>query len=186
MHLIESYALVSGLHIDKCYIQEEEIELPEKPYITLHPYNPKGSGRQYGSWHDVVKMLQSDPSFEYDIVQIGMSSDIKFSINTSYLGKTNYNSLAYLIKNSELHLGFDSLPVHLASHYDKKIVAIYAQYYKNTGPYFSSKENIRMFEPSQYTSLKPIFQYEDPYRLINIIPAKDIFNAVMDLCVVKK
>jgi ADP-heptose:LPS heptosyltransferase len=181
MHLLESYALVSGIRIGTCFIEEEPIPLPKSPYITIHPYNPKGSGRQYGSWHEVIKTLQNADGFDYEIIQIGLSSDIRFSVNTDYLGKTNYNSLAYLIKHSQLHLGFDSLPVHLASYYDKKIVAIYAQYFNNTGPYFSSQSKIRLFEPSQYTSLKPIFQYDDPYRLINIIPHTDISSAVISL-----
>jgi ADP-heptose:LPS heptosyltransferase len=185
MHLIESYALVSGLFINKCEIEEEEIPLPSRRYITFHPYNNKGNGRQYGQWSDVIRKLKTT-EFDYDIVQIGLLNDIRYDANISYLGKTTYHSLAYLIKNSELHLGFDSLPVHLASHYNKKIVALYAQYAKNTGPYFSRPEDIRLFEPSQYTSLKPVFANDDPYRLINTIPSKDVADAVLELLSIKK
>jgi ADP-heptose:LPS heptosyltransferase len=185
MHLIESYALVSGVFINKCHIEEEEINLPAKPYITFHPFNGKGNGRQYGQWSDVIRRLKSR-EFEYDIIQIGLLNDIRYDANTDYLGKTTYNSLAYLIKHSVLHLGFDSLPVHLASHYNKKIVAIYAQYAKNTGPFFSKHEDIRLFEPSQYTNLKPVFANDDPYRLINTIPAKDVSEAVEELLLNKK
>ena len=46
MHLLEAYSVVSGAKIDRCFIDEEPIDLPSKPYITLHSHNPKGSGRQ--------------------------------------------------------------------------------------------------------------------------------------------
>lgn len=177
MHLLEAYAAVSGALIDKCFIHEEKIELPSKPYITLHSYNPKGSSRQYKYWNQVIEKLRKNPRFIYDIVQVGGSSDIPAPVNVSYLGKTDYNSLAYLIKHSELHLGFDSLPVHIASHYDKKMVVLYAHYINNTKPYFSSIENIVLLGPD-HSKVKPVFSHEDPFDQINTINFNTIVESV--------
>jgi ADP-heptose:LPS heptosyltransferase len=181
MHLLESYALTCGCFIDKCFIEEEEIDLPKSKYITLHSFNNKGTSRQYSHWHSVISYLKKDPRFNHEIVQIGGSEDFKYDINTSYLGQTSCNSLAYLIKYSDLHLGFDSFPVHLASHYNKKIVALYPQYAKNTGPYFSKKEDVYLFETYRYTNQKPIFEKNDPNGTINKIPPERIAEAVLDL-----
>ena len=181
MHLIESYALTCGCFIDQCFIQEKAIELPKNKYITLHAYNPKGTARQYLHWNKVVSTLKKDPRFEHEIVQVGGEDDFRYDINTSFLGKTSYNSLAYLIKNSDMHLGFDSFPVHLASHYNKKIVALYPQYAKNTGPYFSKTDDVYLFEAYRYTNQKPIFENNDPHGMINKIPPEHIAEAALTL-----
>ena len=142
MHLVETYALVSGCKISKPFIHLEPIDLPINKYITFHGFSPKGSSKQYNRWPDVLKMLKDDPEFTYDIIQIGGIDDYKYEhADHSYLGKTTYNSLAYLIKHTEIHLGFDSLPIHLASHFNRKIVALYPWYAQNCGPYFSHKND---------------------------------------------
>lgn len=180
MHLIEAYSAVSGALIDKCFIHEEPISLPKEQYITLHSYNPKGSGRQYKYWNNVIESLRMHKNFNYDIIQIGGPQDNKTIANTDYLGQTNYNSLAYLIKYSELHIGFDSLPVHLASHYDKKMVVLYAHYASNTRPYFSSSNNIILLEPD-FSKIKPIFNQDDPFEHINSISSQKIVDSVIKL-----
>jgi ADP-heptose:LPS heptosyltransferase len=107
---------------------------------------------------------------------------LKYSnVNTEYLGKTSYNTLAFLIQNSCLHLGFDSLPVHIASHYQKKIVALYPHYIANTGPYFSEQKDVVLFEGIRYCGLKPVFAQDDPFSIINKIPSKHISEAVLHL-----
>jgi ADP-heptose:LPS heptosyltransferase len=117
----------------------------------------------------------------YDIIQIGGSNDVRYEYaNHHYLGKTNYHSLAYLIKNAELHLGFDSLPVHLASHFDRKIVAIYPWYAQNCGPYFSDTNDIVILEPD-FSIFKPCFNVADRFDLINTIEVSDIYQAVIGL-----
>jgi len=181
MHLVESYALTCGCFIDECFIEEEIIDLPKNKYITLHSYNSKGTSRQYLHWNNVISNLQKNDKFDYDIIQIGGVDDYRYDINTEYLGKTSYNSLAYLIKNSSLHLGFDSMPVHLASHFKKKIVAIYPRYNANTGPYFSDPKDTILFDAYKYTTVKPIFSNDDELGLISKIPPKEISDAVLTL-----
>lgn len=180
MHLLETYALLSGAKIDKCFIKEEPINLPKEKYITLHSYNPKGNNRQYKYWNNVIKNLNNHPLFDYEIIQIGGIDDIKTNTNTTYLGKTTYNSLAYLMKHSSLHMGFDSFPAHLASYYGKKMVVLYAHYANNTGPYFSNKKDVILLEPD-HSIVKPIFGDSDPYDKINTIDFNIITNSVLTL-----
>lgn len=182
MHLIECYALTAGCLIDRCSIETDPIELPQKKYITLHSYNPKGEIRQYYYWQNVIDDLLSNNNFNFEIVQIGGSNDTKLdNINISYLGKTNVHTLAYLIQNCELHVGFDSFPVHLASHFDKKIVAIYAQYMNNTGPYFSTSGKCILIQPD-FSLHRPFYSNGyDPFKTINKIPPNAISSSILNI-----
>lgn len=182
MHILETYALSCGCPITRPFIEEDtSLTLPSVPYITLHSYDPKGTARLYDKWETVVEILKNNPQFNYDIIQTGGLLDPKcVGANHDYLGKTSYNSLAFLIKNAKLHLGFDSLPVHLASYYDIKIVALYGYYASMSKPYFSAIENIKIFEPD-FSGIKPTFHYNDPYNLIQTIDPGQVANAVFDL-----
>ena len=180
MHILETYALMTGSKIDKCYIEEESIVLPYEQYITFHPYSPKGNSKQYKFWNEVLDLLKADSKFSYRIIQIGEATDEKYNVDTEYLGKTSYNSLAYLIKGSSLHLGFDSLPIHIASHYDVKIVALYSYYASTCGPYFSSESRVRILEPD-FSKIKPVFSYDDPFGSINTINPQTVYESVMSL-----
>mgnify|MGYP003348438586 CR=1 FL=1 len=184
MHLLEIYASTCGCLIDKCFIHEETIDLPPKQYITFHGFNPKGSCRQYKHWQVIIDWLKNN-NFDYEIIQIGGINDIKYNnINTSYLGKTNYNQLAFLIKHASLHIGYDSLPIHLASMYDKKIIGVYAHWSSVTGPYFSSSENTILFQPDN-SIVKPFYGETDPNDKINTIDPLDIYNAINKLLGIK-
>jgi len=178
MHLLETYSLTTAMPIEKCFIAEEEIELPRRPYITFHPCDTKGTARQYSYWADVVKILKDSPNFSHEIVQVGGENDDTYEVNTSFLGKTSIHSLAYLIKHSSLHLSYDSFPLHLASHYDTKIVCIFPQTWRATGPFFSSKDRFVCLEP-QTSNVKPSYQYDDAHGLINTISAEEIAAATL-------
>lgn len=180
MHILETYALLSGAKIGQCFIEEEKIDLPQSHYITFHPYSPKGNSKQYIHWDIIISMFKQNSIFSHQIIQIGEKNDQKYDVDTSYLGKTSYGQLSYLIKNTDLHLGFDSLPIHIASHYNKKIVGIYSYYASTCGPYFSDPNYIRIFEPD-FTEIKPSYSYDDPFGLINSIKPDKIYNAVIEL-----
>ena len=181
MHILESYALSAGCRIGKCFIHEEPIDLPDIKYITFHPYSDKGNSRKYDYWNEIIDKLQNNKNFSYSIVQTGNENDPTYpGIDTSYLGKTNYHSLAYLINYSSLHLGIDSFPLHLASHFKKKIVALYCHYSTISGPYFSDSKDIKIFQPN-FDKIKPVFNYDDPFRLINNIDPCDVYDAVTQL-----
>jgi len=181
MHLIEAYALTSGCKISEPYIWLEEVVLPKKKYITFHGFSPIAPSKQYNNWEIVLGLLKNDNEFDYEIIQIGQILDKKYQYaNHEYLGKTNYHSLAYLIKNCTLHLGFDSLPIHLASFFQKKIVGIYPWYAKNCGPYFSNERDIEILEPD-FSVIKPCFNIVDEFDLINKILPLDIYKSVKKL-----
>ena len=182
MHLLETYALLSGAKIGQCYIDTEPVPLPAKNYITFHPECQKATARQYSRWNDVIGLLKNHKIFneQYIIIQIGSITDNKYDVDEHYLGSLNFQQLAFLIKHSSLHLGYDSFPMHMASHFDKKMVALFAYYAKSSGPYFSSVNNIRLLEPD-YTKYKPSFSFIDEYNLINTIEPIVVYQNILDL-----
>lgn len=180
MHMLETYSLTTAMPIDKCFIAEEEIEVPDTPYITFHPCDVKGTARQYSYWDRVVEGLSESPQFSHKIIQVGGENDNLYNVDTSFLGKTSIHSLAYLIKHSSLHLSYDSFPMHLASHFDVKIICIFPQTWRATGPFFSSEGRFICLEP-EAKNLKPSYQYSDSNRLIDSIPPEKIVESTLKL-----
>lgn len=181
MHLLESYALLSGCKIDHPFINIKKINLPNNPFILLHSFNAKGSDRQYKYWNEVVQLLLNNTQFNFEIFQIGGLEDTTVqNTNDRYLGTIDYHELAYLIQNCELLLCFDSFPMHLASIFDKKIVAVFGRYIQNTRPYFGSQNNQIIITPS-FDQYKPSFTYVDKFDLINQNSPVKICEATIQL-----
>lgn len=182
MHIIETMSAVTGLKIHRPYIHTEEVILPYKKYITFHPVHTKGTRRKYDHWPEVVKNLK------YNILQVGESDAIdysKYGINTTFLDNTNVHQLAYIIKHAQLHLGYDSLPVHLASYFKTPIVALYSQWSSHSYPYFSN--NYAIIEPDySKIGIKPSFNDNDNFNLINYITPEKVIDAVHTMLERKK
>lgn len=181
MHILEQYALNCGAKINKPYIYEKYFPLPSKKYITLHTPN-KFPSRTYDYWPEVVfnisKILKDH---DIEILQIGSNDEqpIRGCLRTN--GQTDFNQLAFIIKNSILHVGVDSFPIHLASYYNKKIVALFSNMYTtHSGPLWSKKEDIILLE-SDKKGNKPTYQFLENPKTINTIKPETISNAILKL-----
>ena len=179
MHIVECYALSCGLKIDKPIIEAEKIELPPEKYITFHGDCAKGNTRSYEYWKDVLDEIKD---LGYKIVRIGQDTQevVHECLDETYYQKTSLRQLAFLIKNSSLHLGYDSFPVHLASFYSKKIVALYSLYASHSYPYWSDKRDIRLHEPD-WKKYKPSFHYFEQTPIINTIDYQKVVASVKEL-----
>tara|TARA_Y100000593_G_C4323402_1_gene345282 strand:- start:2264 stop:3493 length:1230 start_codon:yes stop_codon:yes gene_type:complete len=182
MHLVERYSLGTGAKIGKPFILEKFFPMEIKDYITLQPQG-KYESRSYDYWQEVVDILLPVlKENDIDIVQVGGKDErpIKGCYYTS--GQASFNQTAYMISNSKLHLGIDSLGVHLASHYGKKIVGLYSVVYPNNSrPFFSKDEDIIILEPEREEGEKPSFSPEESPKTINQISPEIIANSVCDL-----
>ena len=145
MHLIETYALNCGLKIDEPFIYDKYCPIPFEKYISFQPYS-KYDAKSYDYWQEVINQIFPKLQAEnIHIIQIG-GKDEKPIDNCYHLqGKTSISQAAYIIKNSIIHLGVDSFGVHIASHYDKKIIALYSNSRpENAGPYFKKKSKYKI------------------------------------------
>jgi hypothetical protein len=178
MHLIETYALNCGLKIDEPFIYDKYCPIPFEKYISFQPYS-KYDAKSYDYWQEVINQIFPKLQAEnIHIIQIG-GKDEKPIDNCYHLqGKTSISQAAYIIKNSIIHLGVDSFGVHIASHYDKKIIALYSNSRpENAGPYFNKKSKYKIFEVDR--TKKPSYSaVENPKSINKIDPAK-IANEVL-------
>jgi len=180
MHLLEQYALSSGLKIGKPFMYEHFFPLPDNKYITLQK-EAKFPSRQYKYWQQVVDLLTPIlAKNNISIVQIGSSADISLTNVIATSGKTSLAQSHYIIRNSELHLGIDSFGVHVASGLGKKIVGIYSNMSpKNSGPYWSSPNDCILIE-SPKKNMKPSYAIiEEKHKTINEIKPEKIANSVL-------
>ena len=181
MHIIEAYASNCCLKIDKPFIYEKYYPLPANKYITLHHPN-KTDSRKYDHWDSVVRLLKPVLDKEgIEIVQVGSGSEVIVKHCHNLLGRTSLNQLAYVIGHSMLHLGVDSLPIHLASGYGKKIVGLYSNKYAcHSGPYWSKDEDVILLE-SDKGGDKPTYAANEEPKTINTITPEGITKSVCSL-----
>lgn len=181
MHLVESFALNTGLQISKPFIFDKFIPLSfQERYITLQPYG-KFESRKYDYWDEVIDVIA--PALKENnikIIQLGSPDEKDIFGCHDMRGKTDFNQVAYLIKNSLLHVGIDSFGIHLASGLNKKIVGLYCNMYpSNSGPYWSDSEDVIILEPDREKYGKPSYSsHEDP-KTINTINAEDIALGIL-------
>ena len=181
MHLIETYALNCGLKIDKPYIYEKYCPIPFDDYISFQPCS-KYESKSYDLWQEVInqiapKLIEKN----IHIVQIG-GKDEKPLENCYHLqGKTNINQAAYIIKRSIMHFGADSFGIHVASNYDKPIVALYSNSRpENAGPYFNSNGKIKIFEIDK-KDRKPSYSAQESPKTINEIDPIQVANSILSI-----
>jgi hypothetical protein len=177
MHILEQYALNCGLKISKPYIYEKYYPLPFEKYITFNPFG-KFNSRKYSYWQEVIDLLYPILQKEnIHIVQIGGQNENSYNNCLSLVGQTNFSQTAHIIKNSLLHFGVDSFPIHMASYYDKKIVALYCNMYASQSkPYWSTPENIKLIQ-ADLNGKKPSYAPEEnPKTIDNIKPEKIVFD----------
>lgn len=186
MHLIETYALNCGLKIDKPYIYEKYCPIPFDEYISFQPCS-KYTSKSYDFWQEVINQLVPILSQKnIHIIQIGGKDEKPIENCYHMQGKTTINQAAYIIKRGLLHFGADSFGVHVASSYDKPIVALYSNSRpENAGPYFNSKNNVKILEINKQDR-KPSYSAEESPKTINEIDPVDIANSVLEFLGLQK
>lgn len=180
-HLIEEYAKSLGVKIGKPVLVDHYYPTLDDKYITIHS-DDKIDSKNYEYFPQVINLLKSILSQNgYKIYQIGGPQDPKLpNVDASFLN-LNYKQSSYLIKNSKLHIGIDSLPIHIASAFNIPIVALYSHIYpSNAYPYWSTKENIFILEANRKGN-KPSFGYQESPKTIRTIKPEDIANSVLKL-----
>lgn len=180
-HLIEEYAKTLGVKIGKPYLCEHFYPILDEKYITIHT-DKKIDSKNYEYFPQVLNLIKPILNQKgYKIYQIGGSEDPKLENVDGCFLNLNFKQSAYLIKRSKLHLGIDSLPIHIASMYDIPIVALYSHTYAaNAYPYWSSKENVVLIE-SEKNGNKPSFSYQESPKTIRSIKPEKIAQSVFDL-----
>jgi len=176
-HLAEVYAKDLGVKIGKPVLQPHFYPVLEQDYITIHNDN-KVPAKEYNYWEEVIILVkQKVPDIKF--IQIGTGKEPKIKNVENFIPTNSIKQSAYIIKNSLMHVGTDSLPVHLASHLNKPLIAIYAHTYAATcGPLWGDKENHTIIE-SHRNGNKPSYSLNENPKTINLIKPEEIANAIL-------
>lgn len=181
MHILEQYALNCGLKIGKPYIYEKYFPIPFEKYITFNPFG-KFNCRKYSYWQEVIDLIFPVLQAEnIHIVQIGVQNEVGYNNCFHLMGQTNFHQVAHIIKNSLLQFGIDGFPIHMASYYDKKIVALYSNMYiSQSKPYWSQPKNVKLIQ-ADLNGQKPSYAPEENPKTIDNIKPEAIAENILDL-----
>lgn len=181
MHLIETYATNVGVQIGKPYIYEKFIPVSKEKYIVFHPHSKPA--KTYDYWQDVLEILL--PLLEgtgISILQVGEQKERPYNGAINYLGHTDINQCAFLVRNSIMVLAVDSFIAHLAGMYDKPIVALYSNNnINNVKPYWGNTDKQILLEPKRKEGEKPSYSLEENPKSINKISPESIVDSVSKL-----
>jgi hypothetical protein len=180
MHLIERYATACGVKIDKPYIYDTFFPVNVEKYISFQPFS-KYQSKNYDYWDEVVVIIS--PYLQQNniaLVQIGVKDDKAINNTLNLCGQTNISQAAYIIKNSIMHVGADSFAAHIASGYDKKILALYSNNnINNVKPYWTKPEDMVLLSPK--INKKPQYSVNEFPKSINNIKPEDIAEGILKL-----
>ena len=181
MHILEQYALNCGLKIGKPYIYEKYFPVASEKFITFNPFG-KFNSRKYSYWQEVIDLIYPIlQKYNINIVQIGGKDEQGYNKCMHMMGQTNFHQTAFIVKNSLLHFGVDSFPIHIASFYDTKIVALYCNMYaQQSKPYWSSPENVKIIQ-ADLNGKKPSYASEENPKIIDNIKPEKIALSILNL-----
>jgi hypothetical protein len=179
-HLLEEYAKSLGVKIGKPILVDHFYPVTDNKYITIHCDN-KIDSKHYEYFPIVIDLIKNILHQNgYAIYQTGGESDPKLNVDKHYLNLT-YKQSINLIKNSSLHVGIDSLPIHIASIYDIPIVALYSHIYPNHArPFWSSEEKTILLDSDRGKN-KPSYSYQESPKSIRSIKPEKIAQSILDL-----
>lgn len=179
MHLIERYATDTGLQIDKPYIYEKYIPLPNNKFIVFHPHSKPAKTPDF--WQDVLDLLLPILLKEnIAIVQIGGKGEKIYGGVTNFVGNTDFGQVAFLIRNSLLFFGVDTFSCHFAGYYNKPIVCLYSNNnINNVKPYWGDKNKQTLIEPEREPNEKPNYVLDENPKSINKIRPEQVAEAIL-------
>jgi len=182
MRLLDTYATNTGSKIDQPFIYSKFFPLPLKKFVTFQSQTPYDS-RNYSYWQEVINLIH--PYLiknDIHIIQLGVKDEKPLNGVVNLLGQTNINQLAYVIENGILHFGPDSLSVHLASYYNKLIVALYSISNPNVaGPHFGDKNKHLLLKGYERVgNKKPSYSQIERPKSIDTIKPEEIAIGILD------
>ena len=178
MHLVETYSLSTGSKIKKPFIHKKFFPIPFEKYITIQ--NSSGmQGKCYDYFQEVVNFVYEDlEKFGYKIIQIGNKDDKPLTNVFHLQGQTNINQTAFILENSQLHVGNDSFAIHMCSAFDVPLIGLYSVSSPEiAGPFWKNKNQICLTPKNWNPSFNP---NESPKR-VNEIKIESIIESIKTL-----
>jgi ADP-heptose:LPS heptosyltransferase len=183
-HLAEEYAKSCGVRIGKPVIKPHFFPVPFDKYITIHN-DKKVQAKEYNFWPEVIELLKPHLG-DIKIIQIGAFGEETIEGVDKHIPTFSLKQSSYIIQKSLGHVGIDSVPVHLASAFDKPVVGIYSHTYANTCDPLWNKKSKAITIESDRDGRRPSFALEENPKTINLIKPEKIAQAVLDVLEIDK
>jgi len=183
MSLLTTYSSYLGvLPLDPPNINVQVFPVPFDKYITFHAGDGKIQAKHYDFWQEAIGLMKAAlHHFGIKIIQIGGPEDSPISTCDAHYLTLSRAQSAYIQKGAMLHIGIDSAPIHIASAFSKKIVAVYSHIYKEQSPCnWSKPEDVIYLEPDRGENHPPFSAVEEP-KMVNSIKPEQICRAVFKL-----
>lgn len=181
MKLAELYSLTAGQKLDKIHTIEKYFPIPFEKYILIQPWTKQS--KCYDFWDETLSLIA--PILEKNgikIIQAGQKDEKPLNNCYHTMGQTNWGQLEYLVSKAELVLSSDSVCSHLAGHYNKPLVVLISNNFKETvSPYFGDKSKQIILEPNRSNKNPSFMLDEGPNKQINEIKPETIASSTCKL-----
>ena len=179
-HICEEYAKSLGVKVGRPVLTDHFFPLAIDNYITIQTTG-KFDSRNYSFWDCVIPLIKIRYP-ECKVVQVGGKEDPScFHADINLLGVTSFKNLFYIIKGSRLHMGVDSVGVHVAAALDVPCVGIYSNMLPSqSGPLWHDKSDFSCIS-SNRNGLRPTYATSESPKTINNIKPESIASSVLDL-----
>lgn len=190
MHLLENYALQTGLKIKTPHIQQKffPMDIPYDKIILLHGSAGGVNNNQamfpskiYDYFNEVVEQLTPYLiKHGFYLVQIGAANEQPIRGVKHLMGKTTIAQTAFLIKNCALLIGNDSINSHIASALGTPSIILFGPTsVREHGAFWKTNKNISI--ESHRFGNKPSFSAYEHSKTINVIPPEQIVSNVLSV-----
>ncbi len=181
MHIARLYSNTLGQAIDKIYTYEKFFPIPIEKFIVFAPFSKPS--KCYSYWREVLSLIY--PPLEQHgikILQVGQQGEQPLPFCLHAQGETTWGQLEYLVKHSQLVLSTDSISSHLAGAYNKPLVVLISNNFKEcVKPLFGDSNRHIILEPDRTKKLPSFILDEGPIKQIDEIKPEDIASSVLKL-----
>lgn len=185
MNICELYSLSSGQKLDKIWTYEKYFPIPFEKYVVIQPFSK--SSKNYDYWQNVIDIIL--PYLEREnikLVQVGGANEQPLVNCHHTQGKTNWGNLQHIISKSLAVLSADSVSSHLAGHYDKPLVVLISNNFKECiSPYYGDKAKQIILEPDRVNKNPSFALDEGSRKQINEILPETVALSILKLLNIK-
>jgi len=139
MNIAELYSLSSGQKINKIHTCEKYFPIPSENFIVIQPWTKQS--KCYDNWAETISILLPYlRKNNIQIIQVGAANEAPLQHCIYTQGQTSWGQLQYIISKAKLVLSCDSISSHLAGHYNKPLIVLISNNFKEcVSPYFGDK-----------------------------------------------
>jgi hypothetical protein len=186
MNLAQTYALETGLALDKPYISRKFFPIPEdlSKVVLIHAGggNAGFPAKLYSHYNEVVSLLK--PILErygYIIYQIGGPEEKSLRGINNLSGRASFQQTAYMLAGAALFIGNDSINSHIRGSFLKPMITLFGPTSpKNHGPNWCNPDTTILLD-SHKSGNSYSYLTSEPTKTIDFIAPETVVNSALKL-----